>query len=98
MLRSVFRSSIFLIFVVVCGWKMVSKFSLGIPIPSSETSIMSIPPFLTFTVILVAPASIELSTNSLITEAGLSITSPAAICLITSSDSLFNFIFVMNTF
>jgi hypothetical protein len=41
----------------------------------------AIPPFLIFTDISVASASMALSTSSLTTEDGLSMTSPAAICL-----------------
>ena len=43
--------------------------------------------FLTFIIILFAPASIEFSTNSFTTFAGLSITSPAAILFIVKSSN-----------
>ena len=57
------------------------------PIPLSTIFISDLPPFLTKILILFAPASILFSTSSFITEAGLSITSPAAILLTTSSDN-----------
>ena len=43
------------------------------------------PPFFISTFIFVAPASIEFSTNSFTTDAGFSITSPAAILFIVKS-------------
>ena len=46
-----------------------------------------IPPFFISTVTLFAPASIEFSTISFITDAGLSITSPAAILFIVKSSN-----------
>ena len=45
------------------------------------------PPFFISTFIFVAPASIEFSTNSFTTDAGLSITSPAAILFIVKSSN-----------
>ena len=57
----------------------VAKSSFSIPQPLSRTQISSIPPFFNEITISVDSASIELSISSLIMEAGLSITSPAAI-------------------
>ena len=51
-------------------------------LPLSVIFIYDIPPFFISTVILLAPASIEFSTISFTTDAGLSITSPAAIWFI----------------
>jgi hypothetical protein len=53
--------------------------SRAIPQPLSVTRIKVTPPFFISTVIRVEPASIEFSTNSLITDDGRSTTSPAAI-------------------
>ena len=77
---------------------MPLKFSFGIPIPLSETSIISIPPLSIFNEILEALASIELSINSLTTDAGLSTTSPAAIWRTTSSDNLLSLTLFIRTF
>ena len=55
-----------------------------IPQPLSVTLIKVRPPLRMIISILVAPASIEFSTNSLTALAGRSITSPAAILLIRS--------------
>jgi hypothetical protein len=50
-----------------------------IPLPLSVMRIMEDPPFLISMVMLSAPASMEFSTSSLMTDAGRSTTSPAAI-------------------
>ncbi len=84
---TVSKSSALLILLVACLSKAISISSCAIPFPLSLTLIYEIPPFLISTVILVAPASIEFSTISFITDAGLSITSPAAILFIVSSSS-----------
>ena len=68
-----------LILLVACLSKAISKSSFSNPFPSSIIRIYDIPPFLISIVILLDPASIEFSTNSFTTDAGLSITSPAAI-------------------
>jgi len=57
------------------------------PQPSSLTRTSSSPPCSTATSIRVAPASIAFSISSLTALAGRSITSPAAILLITFGDS-----------
>ena len=57
--------------------------SLGIPCPLSMTDILSKPPFSISILIWLLPESIEFSTSSLTTWAGLSTTSPAAIWLAT---------------
>ena len=57
------------------------------PTPLSTTLIRSTPPPRTSTEISVAPASSEFSTNSLTTDAGRSVTSPAAILDETSGGS-----------
>ncbi len=59
----------------------------GIPWPSSSTITWDRPPSLRPTVTLAAPASREFSINSFTTEAGFSITSPAAIRRETSGGS-----------
>ena len=51
----------------------------GMPMPSSRTRISPHPPRSSSTSMRCAPASREFSTSSLTTEAGRSITSPAAI-------------------
>ena len=81
------KSSAVLILLVACLSKAISKSSCAIPFPLSVTFIKEIPPFFISTVILFAPASIEFSTISFITDAGLSITSPAAILFIVKSSS-----------
>ena len=81
------KSSAFLILLVACLSNAISKSSGAIPFPLSATLIYDIPPFFISTVILFAPASIEFSTISFITDAGLSITSPAAILFIVKSSS-----------
>ena len=58
------------------------------PIPLSETIISCLPPSLTIILISVAFASIAFSISSFIINAGLSITSPAAIWLIKKSGSV----------
>jgi AGCS family alanine or glycine:cation symporter len=68
-----------IILLVAWGKKAVLISSGDIPQPLSVTRIYEIPPFLISIIILVAPASTEFSTNSLITDAGRSTTSPAAI-------------------
>jgi len=59
---------------------MTGTSSGSIPDPSSLTSIFLFPPDTRFTYICLAPASIEFSISSFTTDAGLSTTSPAAIC------------------
>ena len=84
---TVSKSSADLILLVACLSNAISKSSWAIPFPSSVIFIYDIPPFLISTVILSAPASIEFSTISFITDAGLSITSPAAIWFIVNSSN-----------
>jgi hypothetical protein len=50
------------------------------PLPSSVTTMRATPPASSATSIAPAPASSAFSTSSFTTEAGRSITSPAAIC------------------
>ena len=84
---TVSKSSAFLIFEVACLSNAISISSGAIPFPLSVILIYEIPPFFISTVIAVAPASIEFSINSFTTEAGLSITSPAAILFIVLSSN-----------
>ena len=81
------KSSIVEILLVAClciaNWISLC----GIPLPLSDTNILSKPPFWITTFILLDEASIELSKSSLIIEEGLSIISPAAILV---DNSLFN--------
>ena len=81
------KSSAFLILLVACLSNAISKSSCAIPFPLSVTFMYEIPPFFISTVTLFAPASIEFSTISFITDAGLSITSPAAILFIVKSSN-----------
>ena len=65
--------------LVAKRWKASSTWLVGIPPPSSVTRMYSVPPDLISICILDAPASSAFSTSSLTAEAGLSMTSPAAI-------------------
>ena len=58
------------------------------PQPSSVTRMQVAPPSSMATVMFLAPASKEFSTNSLMTEAGRSTTSPAAIMSATWGESI----------
>ena len=84
---TVSRSFALLILLVACLSNAISISSGKIPFPLSVIRIYVIPPFFISTVTFVAPASIEFSINSLTTDAGLSITSPAAILLIVKSSN-----------
>jgi len=84
---TVSKSSAVLILLVACLSNANFTSSFAIPEPLSIIFICLIPPFFTSTAILVAPASIEFSTNSFTTDAGLSITSPAAIWFIVKSSN-----------
>ena len=66
-------------FDVACLLTAFFKSSSWMPIPSSDTEISVLPPSLTIISITFALASRLFSTNSLMAEAGLSTTSPAAI-------------------
>ena len=81
------KSSILLILLVACLSNDKGISFADIPFPLSTIFTRVFPPFFTSTTILVAPASIEFSTNSFTTFAGLSITSPAAILFIVKSSS-----------
>ena len=59
-----------------------------IPHPSSDTRISSRPPSRTSIDTLIAPASMAFSISSLTTEAGRSITSPAAMRFLTWGESI----------
>ena len=78
------RSSRTPILLVACLRKASSNSPAGMPDPLSLTFINSTPPPRASTAISVAPASREFSISSFTTEAGLSITSPAAILETTS--------------
>ncbi len=82
------KSSAVIILLVECRLMEIGTSSDFIPFPLSFTSIKFFPPLLIVTDISVAEASIAFSNNSLITDAGLSITSPAAILLITSGSRI----------
>ena len=84
---TVFKSSALLILLVACLSNAISISSCAIPFPLSVTFIYDIPPFFISTVMFFAPASIEFSTISFMTDAGLSITSPAAILFIVKSSN-----------
>ena len=101
---TVSKSSAFLIFEVACLSNAISISSGAIPFPLSVIRMYEIPPFLISTVIAVAPASIEFSISSFTTDAGLSITSPAAILFIVLSSNstifpiVFSSVFITNYF
>ena len=82
------RSSAQEIFEVAWRRNAVGASSLDMPQPSSVTRINVTPPFLISTVIFFAPASTAFSTSSLMTDAGRSTTSPAAIMSASAGDSL----------
>jgi len=81
------KSSIFLILLVACLSNDSGISFADIPFPLSTILTNVFPPFFISIIIFVAPASIEFSTNSFTTFAGLSITSPAAILFIVKSSS-----------
>ena len=76
------------ILLVECLSKATSTSSDSIPLPLSDTMIEFIPPEEVEINILSAPASREFSTNSFTTDAGRSITSPAAIKAAISGESI----------
>ena len=73
------RSSALRILLVEWRKNAALTSSLSIPIPLSAIRINVMPPSLISTVTAVAPASIAFSASSLTTDAGRSMTSPAAI-------------------
>ena len=75
--------------ILLVAWRLraMASSSAAMPAPSSSTLISRTPPASSRTVIWLAPASSALSSSSRTTEAGRSITSPAAIWLISSSGS-----------
>ena len=73
------RSSALRILLVEWRKNAARTSSLSIPIPLSAIRINVMPPSLISTVTAVAPASIAFSASSLTTDAGRSMTSPAAI-------------------
>ena len=82
------KSSNTLIFDVACFLNAFSASARSMPFPSSLTAIKEVPPSSILIQIFLAPASREFSTSSLTTDAGLSITSPAAIWLIVCSSKI----------
>src|SRR5207237_243871 len=72
------RSFAVRILLVACRSKESNASSRSIPQPSSTTRMSEMPPRRMLTSILRAPASILFSTSSLTTDAGRSMTSPAA--------------------
>ena len=79
--------------ILLVAWRInaVLTSSASIPLPLSVTRIYSIPPPVVSTVTDLLIASIAFSTSSFTTDAGRSITSPAAIWLETSVDKTFIF-------
>ena len=75
-------------FEVACRRKAMPASSGAMPLPSSATRMYVAPPSLISTVTIWAPASKEFSISSLITEAGLSTTSPAAIISATCGERM----------
>ena len=65
-----------------------SSSSLDMPLPLSFMTIKFLPAHSRIISISFDPASIEFSTNSFTTDAGLSMTSPAAILLIVLFESI----------
>src|SRR6185312_4014061 len=87
MLATCVRSSKLAILLVACGASASSNSSAGIPAPSSRTRIRRMPPCSTSMSMRCAPASRLFSANSFTTDAGRSMTSPAAIWLTSSGGS-----------
>jgi hypothetical protein len=83
------RSLAEVILEVACLSKASRASVSDIPDPSSITCIRVFPESFIITAIFSAPASTEFSTSSFTTEAGLCITSPAAIWLATESGKSF---------
>ena len=81
------RSSTFRILLVACLSRDIAISSCLMPFPLSVIFINVFPPFFISITMLSAPASIEFSTSSFTTFAGLSITSPAAILFIVKSSN-----------
>src|SRR6185312_846456 len=81
------RSSASTSLLVAWGMKATGRSSGDIPRPSSLTLTRSFPPRSTVTSTRDAPASIAFSSNSFMTLAGRSTTSPAAIWLMTEGGS-----------
>ena len=81
-MATVSRSARLAILLVAWRSSASGSSSAGMPAPSSSTTMLRTPPAVRRTVIDVAPASSALSTSSRTTEAGRSMTSPAAIWLI----------------
>ena len=88
------RSSAVLILLVACFKNAMVTLLLLIPQPLSETLIAIDKHPVVSTRTSVAPASIALSMSSLITDAGRSITSPAAILFIVASSRMYISFFV----
>jgi len=86
-----YKSSIFFILLVACLKNDLSTSLDKIPLPLSVILICFFPPSTMSITICVAPASMEFSINSLVTEEGLSTTSPAAILFIVKSSNIFIF-------
>src|ERR1700676_4032510 len=82
------KSSAVRSFDVACRSNASSASSCIIPVPSSITRIIRLPPDSTSTRIDCAPASNAFSSSSFTTEAGRSTTSPAAILFATFSASI----------
>ena len=85
------RSSIRLTLLVAWRSKASSASSRSMPTPLSETWMSRLPPARISTRIEVLSASTAFSISSLTTEAGRSTTSPAAILLATSAESILIF-------
>ena len=81
------RSSSAAILLVACRVRASARSSLSMPWPLSVTAIRRVPPASSSTTSSVAPASIAFSSSSFRADAGRSMTSPAAIWLISRSGS-----------
>jgi len=79
------RSSRLAILLVACRVSASASSSRGMPLPLSATTMRRMPPPSRRTSMSLAPASRLFSTSSLTTDAGRSITSPAAIWLTSTS-------------
>ena len=75
------------ILLVAWRWMAMRASSMLMPLPLSVTRMKLVPPAIISTSMRVEPASMAFSTSSLMTEAGRSTTSPAAILLIVLSSS-----------
>ena len=88
MVEILHKSAALKILLVACLLNALTASSWSMPSPLSITSILSLPPLTTLTIMCVLLASMEFSTSSLTTPIGFSTTSPAAIILVRWSSKV----------